>query len=393
MYFSDGYSIHSYGRMVNERARTHAFAEALRQAVTPESVVLDIGTGAGIFAFLACQFGAARVYAVEPDSAIEVGRKCAPMIPGSERIQWLQALSTELDLPEKVDIVIGDLHGMFPFYNQNIESLVDARRRHLKPGGTMIPARDILMLVPAQSAHEYESVVTPWCSNEYGLDLSAGLPYVVNQLWRAKPTPVARENFLASPRSWGVVDYRSVEKPRLDGQVSMAIERAGTLHGLYAWFDGETADGVGFSNAPDLKELVYGRAFFPLERPVEVAVGDLISVRFSAIRVGGEFIFRWNTDVSTPGGGAKARFRQSSFNARPVKPSDLRKSAADFAPRLGAQGQIDRVILEAMSSSRTLNDIADEIQRRFPERFPDHQGAYERVAKLSVKYADDAPEG
>ena len=82
---ADGYSILDYGDMVNDRARTAPFVEALRQAVKPGDVVLDIGTGAGIFALLACRFGAARVYAVEPNDAIEVAKICARDVPGSER--------------------------------------------------------------------------------------------------------------------------------------------------------------------------------------------------------------------------------------------------------------------------------------------------------------------
>ena len=389
MFTPDGYSIHAYGRMVNERARTNAYAEALRRSVHPDSVVLDIGTGAGIFAFLACQYGAAKVYAIEPDNSMEIAKKCALDIPGSERITWIRGLSTELDLPEKVDVVIGDLHGMFPFYNSNIDSFRDARQRHLKPGGRLIPARDVLRMVPAQS-WEYGSVTSPWRSNEYGLNLEAGLPYVTNNMWRAKPEPVPVENLLAEPATWGVIDYMHVESAKLDGRTQSTITRAGTMHGLYIWFDGDMGDGIGFSNAPDKKELIYGRAFLPLERPVDVNPGDTLSARISVVRIGAEFIFRWNTHIENGHGEVLGDFRQSTFNARPIFPGELARTAGDFTPRLGWQGEVDRAILDAMSGNRALNSIAEEIHRRFPSRFRDHQAAFERVAKLSNKYSDDA---
>ncbi|MBI4588189.1 MAG: hypothetical protein HY725_05080 [Candidatus Rokubacteria bacterium] len=47
------YSVYDYGRLIADSVRTHAYAQALRRVVKPDSVVLDIGTGTGIFALLA----------------------------------------------------------------------------------------------------------------------------------------------------------------------------------------------------------------------------------------------------------------------------------------------------------------------------------------------------
>ena len=59
------YSIADYGAMIADDVRMGAFVRALRQAIKPGAVVIDIGTGTGIFALLACRFGARRVYAIE----------------------------------------------------------------------------------------------------------------------------------------------------------------------------------------------------------------------------------------------------------------------------------------------------------------------------------------
>ena len=58
------YSIRDYGTMMADEVRTNAYAEALRRAVRPGDVVLDLGAGTGIFSLLACRFGARRVHAV-----------------------------------------------------------------------------------------------------------------------------------------------------------------------------------------------------------------------------------------------------------------------------------------------------------------------------------------
>lgn len=48
------YSLSGYGDMIADRVRIEAFAQALRGAIRPGAVVMDIGTGPGIMAVLAC---------------------------------------------------------------------------------------------------------------------------------------------------------------------------------------------------------------------------------------------------------------------------------------------------------------------------------------------------
>src|SRR2546426_1700324 len=125
------YSIIDYGAMVADRLRTDAYAQALRQAVRPGSVVLDIGTGVGIWALLACQFGARRVYAVEPDDVIQVAREIAAANGYTQRIEFIQNMSTQVTLPERVDVIVAEIHGVLPLFRQSAVSIADARRRLL----------------------------------------------------------------------------------------------------------------------------------------------------------------------------------------------------------------------------------------------------------------------
>ena len=90
------YSVHDYGAMIADRVRMEAYAEALRQAVKPGSVVLDLGSGAGIFALLACRLGARHVYAIEPSDIIEVGREIAAANSCRGRITFLQQRSEQV---------------------------------------------------------------------------------------------------------------------------------------------------------------------------------------------------------------------------------------------------------------------------------------------------------
>ncbi len=55
------YSLGAYGSMIADRIRVDAYAAALRRTVREGSIVVEIGTGPGIFAVLACQLGASQV--------------------------------------------------------------------------------------------------------------------------------------------------------------------------------------------------------------------------------------------------------------------------------------------------------------------------------------------
>src|ERR1043166_6038362 len=106
------YSLHFYGEMMAGAPRVDPYVAALREAVKPDSVVLDLGCGPGLFALLACKFGARCVYAVEPDNAINIGREAAAANGFADRIEFFQQLSTEVTLPEPATIIIFDLRGV-----------------------------------------------------------------------------------------------------------------------------------------------------------------------------------------------------------------------------------------------------------------------------------------
>src|SRR5258708_1418060 len=89
------YSLSGYGDMIADRVRIEAFTQALRGAIRPGAVVMDIGTGPGIMAALACQLGASRVYAIEPSEVIQIAREIAASNNCSDKIVFFEELSTK----------------------------------------------------------------------------------------------------------------------------------------------------------------------------------------------------------------------------------------------------------------------------------------------------------
>ncbi|HEX7296219.1 MAG TPA: 50S ribosomal protein L11 methyltransferase [Pyrinomonadaceae bacterium] len=378
------YSIPDYGRMIQDRVRVEGYAQALRQKITPDSVVLDIGAGPGIFSLLACQCGAKRVYAVEPDDSIELARRTAAANGFTHKIEFIQDFSTRITLPEMVDVIVSDISGVLPFFQKHIPSIMDARTRFLKPGGVLIPAAVTLWAAVVAAPELHERHMGPWNSSIYDLDLTAGRQVVSNS-WRK--AIVSADQLLTKPFRWAEVDYRLVETNDIAADLSWTVERDGTAHGITAWFDSILTDQVSFSNAPGQPELIYGNGFFPWPDPVELVKDDVAAVHLQADVVGDDYVWQWNTGVRRPDHSVKAEFRQSTFNSQLLSFATLRRKAGNHIPRLNEDGEIQRFILDHMNGSNTLEEIAAKLTTVFPTRFPSIATALTAVAHLSTNYS------
>src|SRR5258706_6046731 len=71
------YSLDEFGEMVGDTLRFPAYREAIARAVKPGDSVVDIGSGPGVFALLACKAGAKKGYAIDTESGVGFGRQLA----------------------------------------------------------------------------------------------------------------------------------------------------------------------------------------------------------------------------------------------------------------------------------------------------------------------------
>jgi len=283
---------------------------------------MDLGCGPGVFALLACKLGARRVYAVEPDNVVGLAREAAAANGFADRIEFFEKLSTEIALPEPATIIVSDLRGVLPFFGQHIQSIVDARRRLLAPGGVLISRRDILWAAVVEAPDQYAELVNPW-QNQFELDLSAGMRCITNT-WRK--SQIKPEQFLAEPVRWNTIDYHGVESHDAHAAISWRVARNGTAHGFAVWFDSELVDDIRFSNHPAAPRMIYGQGFFPFSQPVEVSEGDHVELRLTAKFVQDNYVWRWDTDFRDHER-IKASFKQSTFYGAPLSTVQLRKSA------------------------------------------------------------------
>jgi histone-arginine methyltransferase CARM1 len=104
-----------------------------------DKVVLDVGTGTGILAFFAIQAGAKMVYAVDASNSVKVAKALSLSNKYQDRITIIKGRIEEIELPEKVDVIISEPIGFLLVHERMLESYVVARDRFLKPGGLMMP--------------------------------------------------------------------------------------------------------------------------------------------------------------------------------------------------------------------------------------------------------------
>lgn len=379
------YSVNDYGRMIRDRVRTDAYARALEHVVQPDALVLDIGSGTGILALLAAQCGARQVFAVEPENMIELARELAKANALADRITFIRGMSTEIELPEPVDVIVSDLHGVLPLFQVLIPSIVDARSRLLAEGGAQIPFKETLLAAPIELPGVYEERITSWEASAYGLDLAGARPFAANSWRRVSATP---DELVADPATLAVLDYRSISSPNVSSSTEFEVKRPGTIHGVVVWFDSDLAEGVSFSNAPGEPEMIYGQAFLPLLEAVDVSAGDLVSFDFSASLVAGEYLFRWDTrvaDASSPNQD-RAAFTQSTLFAEPLAPETLVGLRDGHVPTTTDDGDAAAFVLERVDGRRTLGDLSRDLGQRFPERFRSPDDALQFVVRTSQRY-------
>lgn len=375
------YSIADYGAMLADEVRTGTYVEALRRTVRPDSVVLDLGTGIGFLAVVAAKLGARRVYGVDANEAVEVGREIVAANGVADRVDLRRADSREIELPELADLMVCDLHGALPWALSSVPPVIDARRRLLTEDATILPVRDRLWVAVAEHAEDYHEQTAVWRRRPFDIDIEPGRDLVVNLRRRVKIHP---RQLATRASEVAILDYGRVDSPDMSGSARLEVERSGAAHGLAVWFDCELGDGLSFSNRPG-NELVYGQVLFPWTEEVELERGEVVEVDLEARFVNGEYVWRWSTRV---GDGAETRLEMRQSNFFGVFPSreSRRARARSHRPGLAGRGRAAAAALARMEAGDDIGSIAAGLAESFPEIFDGAGEAQGFVGDLSIRF-------
>ncbi|XP_022722938.1 probable histone-arginine methyltransferase 1.4 [Durio zibethinus] len=244
---------HYYGQLLHQqnmlqdyvRTGTYYAAVIENRADFMGRVVVDVGAGSGILSLFAAQAGAKHVYAVEASEMAEYARKLIAGNPTlGQRITVIKGKVEEVELPEKVDILISEPMGTLLVNERMLESYIIARDRFLVPNGKMFPSIGRIHLAPFSDEYLFVEIANKalfWQQqNYYGVDLRPLYGSAFQGYFSQPVVDAFDPRLLVSPPICHVIDFNEIKEDDLyeiDIPLKFIASVGTRVHGLACWFD------------------------------------------------------------------------------------------------------------------------------------------------------------
>jgi len=372
------YTMEEYARMLADPVRASAYLAAVRDSVRPGMVVADVGAGPGVLGVYAAMLGARRVFLVEPDASVNAARALAAENGVADRVEVIRAPSTEIDLPERADVIVSDLRGVTPFHDRHLESAADMRRRLLAPGGVCIPRRDRVYAALIEDDALHARTVGAWSVVPDTMAHESLDTLMSNGWFRARVTGT---QMLSEPAPFVTLDYDRPAPP-LRASWDASATRDGTAHGVLLWFDTELTDRIALSNAPTAPPALYGQAFFPFRSAFTLRRGKALHLDLRTVLTGDDYAWTWSARDD-----AGHTVHHSTLLSLQLDADALALRSERCAPHRSSEGEIIRTLLDAADGATTFGGIARLLHERFPARFATVQSALDYATRLEDLWA------
>lgn len=377
-----------HASLLQDGERLRAYSQVLADIVRPGDVVLDIGTGTGILAFLAARYGARTVYAVERGPAIELAKAIALGDTTGDPVVFLEGRSTNIDLPERVDVIVTETLWNFGVGEGLLGTVVDARDRLLSEGGTIVPKTLELQCSLVERPDLYRDFVDIWNGPICDFDFSPLRTFATNNVYVAAFT---QADLLNEPVALAKVSLLEAEEADVRAEATCRVTRSGTAHGIAGWFRADLSDRVVLSNAPPLSTPSWDHAFLPLAEPIDVEAGSSVRIAVATSANGAH----WSWDVEVGGlpraDGTTPSSRQSTLFGLPMSTLEkLRRRAGTYCPQASRESEAAAFVLNAFDGKTTIDRMEQELRHRYADVFrsDEQAGAFVRDIVAAVDPAD-----
>jgi protein arginine N-methyltransferase 1 len=283
-YYFDSYSyLQIHEDMLKDTVRTGAYRDALSQnpSLLVDKVVLDVGCGTGILSMFAARAGARKVYGVENSGIVEFARIVIEENGLSDKITIIQGVMEEIELPERVDLVVSEWMGYALLYESMLPSVISARDRFMKPGGTMFPNIAHLYLAGANDPSLARTKFDYW-NNVHDFDFSPIRRWALNECLVEE---VAEGKIVTSECMVAEIDLNTVTVPELTIRrpFELVARETKTLNAIVLWFDVVFSGGesrVELSTSPYSPSTHWSQTLFYFATPIVANQAGKITGQF-----------------------------------------------------------------------------------------------------------------
>jgi protein arginine N-methyltransferase 1 len=186
--------------------------------------------------------------------------------------------STDVPEPERVDVVVSETLGNYPFEENIVETLNDARARFLNPGGVIIPRMVEQFVCPVTSQRFYRELAA-WDDVGFGLDFAPAKTMTLNNIYVRTFEPGDLLAGAAVARAWDKLTFDKRNKTARSGEASWSVDKPIKVYGLALWWKAELVDGVVLATGPGDPKTHWEQLYLPALAPIVVAPGQLLTAR------------------------------------------------------------------------------------------------------------------
>ena len=282
--------------MLHDEERSELYDKAIRHVVSPEHLVLDVGTGSGLLSMMAARAGAREVIACEGQPAVaDVARRVIRKAGHDDVITVVPKMSTAMrvpeDLPRRADILVTETVDCALLGEGVLPTIAHAREHLLTEDAVIMPGggRVFAQLVESASLHRKNHV-----GQLYGFDFTefnqlSSIEYFDSRIRHhehralSEPIEVFKFDF-----------YRDTAEPRR-AEFVVPPSRTGTCHAVVFWFELDLLPGISLTNSPATPNSHWKQAVQCLPSPIQVrpdepllldARHDGVTIHFTAVASG-----------------------------------------------------------------------------------------------------------
>ncbi len=278
--------------MIRDSIRVAAYRRAIERHCGGKSV-LELGCGSGILSVFAAQAGARSVVAIEESEIASLARRMFEANNCSGVVDLRLGNSRDVTVDEPVDVIIHEILGTDPLSENLLVFLDDARRRFLKPGGTLIPYRLRIACVgieieePPLLDRDRALLEAEQFAATYGMSFEP----LIDELRKAPrsrfPRPVDfpkdepfKAPILTREATLWDLDLRQAPDPDLGRrrEICLDVDRPGRLGALLVYFHAHLDDKSVLSTSPFAPPTHWGWDVRGLSKEVVVEPGSTVAL-------------------------------------------------------------------------------------------------------------------